>query len=189
MTGSRPPRRKKEICASRAFGSRVHELSIIKESVAHHAARVAEKLRSQGSVCSTLAVGIRTGLFNPNEPRYTNSITCKLPYPSDDTRLLVATATAGAEAIFRDGYAYAKASVMGLGLCQKGEYTPDLLAPQPSASNDKLMSVIDQANAKWGRGTLRPARIRQESSWKMERRMLSPSYTTSLDGLMVAFAR
>lgn len=63
-----PP--KQEICCSRMFGKRLHELAPIREAVAAYAARACEKLRGQGSVCKRVRVSIRTGMFNPDEPRF-----------------------------------------------------------------------------------------------------------------------
>lgn len=87
-------------------------LGELREAVATYATRAAEKLRQQQSLCSLLHVGIRTGLFNTNEERVSLSVTCHLPYPTDDTRLLVQSAIAGLDQIYKAGPAYAKASVM-----------------------------------------------------------------------------
>ncbi|HFD4139987.1 TPA: DUF4113 domain-containing protein [Pseudomonas aeruginosa] len=45
------------------------------------------------------------------------------------------------------------------------------------------MQVMDQINAKWGRGTMRPGRVPVTPDWGMKREMLSPNYTTRLDQL------
>ncbi|MEW3673939.1 DNA polymerase V subunit UmuC, partial [Pseudomonas aeruginosa] len=63
-----PP--KQEICCSRMFGKRLHDLPPIREAVATYAARACEKLRAQGSVCKRVQVSIRTGMFNPDEPKF-----------------------------------------------------------------------------------------------------------------------
>lgn len=62
-----PP--KQEICCSRAFGKRLTTIEPIREAVATYAARACEKLRSQGSLCKKVRVSIRTGMFNPDEPK------------------------------------------------------------------------------------------------------------------------
>jgi DNA polymerase V len=58
----------KEICSSRMFGTRLTELTPIKEAVATYTSRAAEKLRAQQSLCKRLRVSVRTGMFNPDEP-------------------------------------------------------------------------------------------------------------------------
>ena len=93
LDGEAPP--KQEICCSRMFGKRLHELPPIREAVATYAARACEKLRAQGSVCKRVRVSIRTGMFNPDEPKFARGVLCELPYPSDDTRLITQAALAG----------------------------------------------------------------------------------------------
>lgn len=174
---------KREICCSRAFGRRLRELPAIREAVATYAARAAEKLREQGSVCQRVHVSIRTGMFNPAEPKFANGIGCRLLSPSNDTREITKAAMHGLELIYQPGFAFMKAEVLLLEICQSGEYTPDLFASEQPANSQKLMKVMDQINAKWGRGTMRPARITVSPEWAMKRDFLSPSYTTRIDQL------
>ncbi|PLV19066.1 DNA polymerase V subunit UmuC, partial [Pseudomonas guariconensis] len=72
---------KQEICCSRMFGKRLTELPPIKQAVATYTGRAAEKLRAQGSVCKRMRVGIRTGMFNPDEAKYAKGALVELPYP------------------------------------------------------------------------------------------------------------
>lgn len=174
---------KQEICSSRAFGQRVHNLVELKQAVASYTTRAAEKLRGQQSLCKVIQVGIRTGLFNLNEERFSRHMQVHLPYPTDDTRLLIQAAMQGLEYIYREGPAYAKASVMLLGLCLRDQHTPDLFAPTQAATSDRLMQAMDQINQRWGKNTLKPARVPATPEWGMQRQLLSPSYTTRLDQL------
>ncbi|MGY8811507.1 MAG: translesion error-prone DNA polymerase V subunit UmuC [Pseudomonadales bacterium] len=169
---------KQEICSSRAFGERLYQIEPIKEAVATYAARACEKLRAQGSLCKRVRVGIRTGMFNPDEVKMAKGVVCELPYPTDDTRLIIRAAQQGLESIFREGFAYAKAEIMLLDLRQQGEFTDDLFAEVQPAAAEKVMSVLDDINAKWGRGMLRPARVPMTPGWGMKRELKSPSYTT-----------
>ena len=45
------------------------------------------------------------------------------------------------------------------------------------------MTVMDQINERWGRGTLRSACVPADPDWGMRREMMSQSYTTKLDQL------
>ncbi|WP_341303230.1 DUF4113 domain-containing protein [Pseudomonas sp. TMP25] len=62
--------------------------------------------------------------------------------------------------LYRPGFSYAKAEVMLLELCQRHECTMDLFTPDQPARTEQLMTVLDQVNARWGRGTLHPARLK-----------------------------
>ncbi|WP_276584086.1 translesion error-prone DNA polymerase V subunit UmuC [Pseudomonas sp. RIT-PI-AD] len=176
-----PPRQ--EICCSRMFGHRLHELAPIREAVATYAARACEKLRRQESLAKQVRVSIRTGMFNPNQPRYANGVLVDLPYPTDDTRLITRAAVDGLARIFREGYAYSKAEILLVDLRKRGEFTDDLFAVQQPAASERVMQVLDEINGKWGRGTLRPAGVPLTPEWGMRRELMSRSYTTRIDQL------
>ena len=176
-----PP--KQEICCSRAFGQRLTELPAIQEAVATYMMRASEKLRAQHSLCKKVRVGIRTGMFNASEAQYANSVVVDLPYPTDDVRMLTKVATKAVERVYRQGYRYSKAEVMLLNLCQPGEYTDDLFASIQPTDSTKVMSVLDEINNRWGRGTLRVASVPTSPEWAMRRSLMSQSYTTKLDQL------
>lgn len=176
-----PP--KQEICCSRMFGMRLTELPPIKEAVATYMMRASEKLRAQHSLCKKIRVCIRTGMFNPEEAKYANGVVVDMPYPTDDVRLLTQAAVGALDRIFRPGFKYSKAEVMLLNLCQPGEYTDDLFATSQPAECTRVMTVLDDINGRWGRGTLRSASVPSNPVWAMRREMMSRSYTTRLDQL------
>lgn len=176
-----PP--KQEICCSRMFGKRLTELAPIKQAVASYAERAAEKLRSQGSVCKRMRVSIRTGMFNPDEAKYAKGVLVELPYPTNDTLLLTRAATEAVEQVYRPGYRYSKAEVLLMDLRQPGEFTDDLFAVTQPVACDRLMSVLDEINGKYGRGTMRSASVPRTPDWGMRREMMSRSYTTRIDQL------
>ncbi len=176
-----PP--KQEICCSRMFGQRLTEIAPIKEAVATYIMRASEKLRAQKSLCKKIRVSIRTGMFNPDEAKYANGVVVELPYPTDDVRLLTRLAVDAVDQVYRAGFNYSKAEVMLLGLCQPGEYTDDLFAVSQPAEATRVMSVLDQINGRWGKGTLRSASVPEDPAWGMRREMMSQSYTTRLDQL------
>jgi DNA polymerase V len=176
-----PP--KQEICCSRMFGKRLKALPPIKEAVATYMMRASEKLRAQHSLCKKVRVSIRTGMFNPQEAKYANGVVVDLPYPTDDVRLLTKAAVDALDRIFRPGFAYSKAEVLLMNLCQPGEYTDDLFAISQPAAATRVMAVLDQINGRWGRGTLRAASVPTRPEWGMRRDMMSQSYTTKLDQL------
>ena len=176
-----PP--KQEICCSRMFGKRLSELAPIKQAVASYAGRAAEKLRGQGSVCKRMRVSIRTGMFNPDEAKYAKGVLVELPYPTNDTLLLTRAATEAVEQVYRPGYRYSKAEVLLMDLRQPGEFTDDLFAVTQPVACDRLMSVMDEINGKYGRGTMRSASVPHTPDWGMRREMMSRSYTTRIDQL------
>ncbi len=182
-----PP--KQEICCSRMFGKRLTELAPIKQAVATYTARAAEKLRAQGSVCKRMRVSIRTGMFNPDEAKYAKGALVELPYPTNDTLLLTRAATEAAGQVYRSGFRYSKAEVLLMDLRQPGEFSDDLFAVTQPTVCDRLMSMLDEINGRYGRGTLRMARVPLVPDWGMRREMMSRSYTTRVDQLWRVFSR
>lgn len=106
-----------------------------------------------------------------------------MPYPTDDTRQITKAASAGLELIFRAGFAFSKAEILLLDLRQRGEFTDDLFVATPPMAAERVMGVMDAINARWGRGTMRPAGVPAKPDWGMRREMMSPSYTTRIDQL------
>lgn len=176
-----PP--KQEICCSRMFGKRLTEITPIKQAVATYTGRAAEKLRAQGSVCKRIRVSIRTGMFNPDEARYAQGALVELPYPTNDTLLLTRAATEAVARIYKPGFRYSKAEVLLLDLRQPGEFSDDLFAVTQPVASDRLMSVLDDINGKYGRGTMHTATVPRTPDWGMRREMMSRSYTTRIDQL------
>ncbi|WKV86241.1 translesion error-prone DNA polymerase V subunit UmuC [Pseudomonas sp. B24_DOA] len=182
-----PP--KQEICCSRMFGMRLTQIEPIKEAVATYTQRAAEKLRVQNSLCKKIRVSIRTGMFNPEEAKYANGALVELPYPTNDVRLMTKAATEAVNRLFRPGYKYSKAEVLLMDLRQPGEFTDDLFAHSQPVIADKVMSVLDEINGRWGKGVLRLASVPAAPGWTMRRELMSQSYTTKLDQLWTVRAK
>lgn len=181
------PPAKKQIVSSRSFGAPVFTVEELADPVRQHAGRAAEKLRAQGCVAGRLGVFITTNAFRPQDPQYSPIRTIKLAVPTDDTAILTAWAVQILKSIFRP-YRFVKAGVMLDDIRPKGVMQGslfDALPPEEDLRREKLMGVLDQANSKWGRGTLGigSAGVRGARAWAMQRGMLSPCYTTRWDEL------
>ena len=182
-----PP--KQEICCSRMFGTRLTQIQPIKEAVATYTQRAAEKLRAQNSLCKKIRVSIRTGMFNPEEAKYANGALVELPYPTNDVRLMTKAATEAVNRLFRPGFKYSKAEVLLMDLRQPGEFTDDLFTHSQPAMADKVMSVLDEINGRWGKGVLRVASVPVAPIWAMRRELMSQSYTTKVEQLWTVKAK
>ena len=74
-------------------------------------------------------------------------------------------------------------------LRQPGEFTDDLFSIIQPATSERVMSVLDKINGRWGRGTLRAASVPTNPDWAMRRELMSSSFTTRLDQLWVVSAK
>jgi DNA polymerase V len=173
---------KQQIMASRSFGEYVYALTDLEEAVSTYIARAAEKLRRQRSLANAVQVYIRTNPFSERQPQYQRGITVPLTQATSDTMRLTRAVLWGLKRIYRPGFAYQKAGVMLMDLHGEDQAQGVLFAVSAPA-RPLLMDVIDRANARWGRGTLKLAAEGVRKPWQMKRERVSPSYTTRWDEL------
>ena len=169
---------KQMIACSRSFSERVTDLEDLCEGVASHTSRAAEKLRAQGDYCRLLQVYIRTGVFNPNEPRYGRTASVPLTCPTHDTRDLVQAALAGLASIYAPGYRYQKAGVVLMEFASSSQIQGDLFAPAARPGSEALMATLDRINARMGLGTIHLARVPAAPAWAMRQELKSPGYVS-----------
>ncbi len=171
---------KKEIIASRSFGEKVTDKQSLIEAVSGHAARAAEKLRSQGSVCGAIQVSARSSPFIPHEPYYAKSVLIRFEVPTADTRRLAEAAVRGIDGIYKPGVRFMKAGVMLVDLSAASEQQQSLFGKPDSDSSVKLMDALDAINGRYGSHALRTASsgTRSHKAWHMQRNRMTPGYTT-----------
>ena len=178
-----PPR--KQILSSRSFGRPVRDYNSLAEAITLYMSRAAEKLRAQESVAGLLHVYIRTNPHKPDEAQYANGMTIPLPSPTDDTRQLLKIALWALKHLYKGDYNYAKAGVSLGDLIPRNSSQSDLfMSAQPTIRSQKLMSTIDQINAKIGRESIKLASEGMNYAWRMRSSKKSPKYTSSWDDLL-----
>ncbi|HHQ4088075.1 TPA: Y-family DNA polymerase, partial [Citrobacter freundii] len=177
---------KQEIVCSRSFGERITDYDAMRQAICSYASRAAEKLRGEHQYCRFISTFVKTSPFALNEPYYGNSASVKLLTPTQDSRDIIAAATRSLDAIWKDGHRYQKAGVMLGDFFSQGIAQLNLFDDNaPRRGSEKLMEVLDQLNAKGGRGTLYFAGQGIQQQWAMKREMLSPRYTTRFSDLLI----
>ena len=177
---------KQEIVCSRSFGGRITDYDEMRQAICSYAARASEKLRSEHQHCRFISAFVKTSPFALNEPYYGNSASVKLLTPTQDSRDIIGAATRCLDKIWRDGHRYQKAGVMLGDFFSQGVAQLNLFDDNaPRADSEQLMTLLDQLNAKDGRGTLYFAGQGIQQQWQMKREMLSPRYTTRFSDLLV----
>lgn len=179
------PPTKKSLAVTRSFGRAIETWPEMREAVATYASRAAEKARRHNLVASAIQVFMRTNEFN-NDPYYANQATFPIE-PTADSFSIIGTAVRMAEALWRDGFRYAKAGVIFVDLARVSDL-PEMMFPSRDTEHSaKLMAALDAVNAKFGRDALRPGGLAKRSGeWSMRRANLSPAYTTQLDDVLSA---
>ena len=167
------PQPKKANCVSRSFPRSVTTLEEMKQAIAFHTSRAAEKLRKQGQRATAITIFILTNRFK--DSYYSNSITLPLPLASNLTPELIHAANKGLELIFRENHEYKKAGVIMQGLGPDNMRQGNLFLPDyDSEKQQRLMKTVDRLNDKFGKNTLFWAASGINKSWVTKREKVSP---------------
>lgn len=177
---------KQQIISSRSFGKPVTSMEELAESVATHAARGAEKLRSQKSVTGALTIFVQTNPHKPFEPQHHQSITVVLSDPSDNTLTLTSAALKGLKQIYKTGFKYKKAGVILNLLADKPTMQQSLFDDmEVKGKSAGLMKAMDSINTRFGNAAIKTAASGTKQDWQMRSGNRSPNYTTQWDELPV----
>lgn len=170
--------KKKQITASRSFGTPVTSIEQIKEAIAHHIDQTMEKLRRQKSLTRGVWVYFRTSPFSKS-PFMQKSGEALLTYPTQDTRKVIEAAWKVVEQIYVPGFLYAKAGIGLMEISDVGQYQLDLFQAGDSEEVVRLMETMDYFKRRDGCESLRPlACTGIKQNWKMKQSMKSPRYLT-----------
>lgn len=181
---------KEQIVCSRSFGEKTTDLDSVSQAICAHAERAAEKLRSERQYCRHVSVFVATSPFTVGETGYSNQATTRLTTPTQDSRDIIRAARQALARIFRPGHRYHRCGVMlgeftCSGVTQYGLF--DNTPPRPHS--ERLMQLLDSLNQRgrtiWFGGQGIPER---PETWKMQRKWLSPAYTTRLQDIPVVKA-
>jgi len=175
---------KKSICTSRSFGERLTELEPISEAIANFAANCAEKLRKQKSLTSVLLVFIHTNPHATNQPQYSNQKVIQLPVATNDTTELINFALQGLKSIFEKGYRYKKGGVIVSEIVPERPLQGNLFDTKDREKFNKVMTVMDNLNASYGKQKVKIAAQGFDRKWKLKNEKLSPCYTTKLEDIL-----
>ena len=177
--------RSKGIESSQSFNTYQTALEKIEEAAAMHAATVAVKLRQQKSMAMILTVYLRTNKHNITHDQHYPSITVKVPFATNSTHELTKICVQALRAIWQPGYNYLKTGVRATGIIPAGEVQFNLFSSYDNSKQQKLSGLMDEINARYGRGALRIAAEGYDKTWVMKQALLSKQYTTNWQDIIV----
>lgn len=169
------PPSKKQIVASRSFGSRVTELTDLKEAISMYAQDACKRLRDEGLLCGCMIAFVQSNPFDPNVPFYNKSITGSFSEPTDCAVDFVKAATRMLNEIYKEGIKYKKCGVVLTGLEPKNGHTYDLLTDfEKIEKKESLMKAMDGIHSKFGKKKIGvgPCFV-PNRNWSMSRDKLS----------------
>ncbi|WP_346797488.1 Y-family DNA polymerase [Halomonas sp. Bachu 37] len=179
---------RQRIMTSRSFGRATGAWADVQEAVRHHAQRGAEKLRAQNSLARAVLVFLNTNRHRRDLPQSFPHVVAELPYPTQESRQIIATAQRALRQAYRPRYRYMKAGVMLLDLVDAANYQMPLLGTPPDAAestrNRQLMETLDSINRTMGHGTIAFGLARRQAAWPLRCGHLSRRYTTRWNELL-----
>ncbi|MCS4200942.1 Y-family DNA polymerase [Salinibacter ruber] len=179
---------RQSLVRSRSFGAPAEAKAELRQALAKHAQRAAEKLREEDLVARGISAFITTKTHG-TPPHYADEAQATLdehtaaapPFVRSSRRLL--------DAIYRAGPAYRKAGVMLYAIRPRRPHQGSLFG-RPVQDDEALMQAVDRINGTMGRGTIgvAAAGLPGDRDWTMTRDNTSQHYTTRWDELPVARA-
>lgn len=178
---------RKGIMVTRCFGRPVTQLSEVKEAIATHTSKLAEKLRQEGLATQVFFVSIRTNRFAPIE-QYRATQEVRLDAPTNSTDQLLPHALKAVERIFKPQFQYYKAGVSAPELVDAQLVQADLFSEPDNEKSRRLMQAMDQLNRKLGGGSVKYASVGLKQEWQTKVAYPSKQYTTRWSDLPIVQA-
>lgn len=180
------PSQRKSVSVTRMFGRPVETWEDMREALAAHASRAAEKARRHGLVATAMQVFIHTNPHSP-EPFYSAQRSFEIE-PTNDSVAMIRQGVAAGRSMWRPGLRYAKAGIILPDLHLAADAPRDLVPSVDPVRSERLMATLDTLNQRFGRGTIRPGGIRPKTPWSTRANNRSPRYTTRLSDLLEVHA-
>lgn len=170
---------RKSIMCSRSFGHKVRGYHQLESATANFATRAVARLRSQGSVCSTVVVHLTTGRHAEQVRQVSQTI--HLAEATADTGRIISGALEGLSDIYDENFFYQKVAVMLLDIVDLADWQMSLTEPDVKRdSRVRLMKGVDKLNKIYGEGTVwHASEDRPHANWQSKHALRSPRYTTS----------
>ena len=181
-----PEEQSQSISCSRCFGNPVTEFDDLCESIAFYTATAAEKLRKEKLTAQGISAYF---VMYPEYSPYPmaggiNQTSVIFDAPTNDNTRIMNTLRPELKKIYHSGRRYKKSGVMLFGLESSENVQLELFSGKTEKGDSALNEIVDQLNAKYGRGTVFSLGEGVKKSWKMKRDMLSQCYTTQWDQLL-----
>ncbi|MCJ2079070.1 Y-family DNA polymerase [Methylobacterium sp. E-016] len=188
------PAQRKGCAVTRSFSTRIEDRATLEQAVSAHATRLGEKLRREGLATNHVSVFYHTSEHDRGAPMRSVSTTVTLPEATNDTLALIKAARLGVARTWREPgdrpWRFSKAGIVITDLMLLDASPRALIGQLDRARSGPLMAAIDACNARFGRGSVVPARagLVERRTWSTKFEMRTPRYTTQVGELPIAVA-
>ncbi|MBB1295465.1 MULTISPECIES: Y-family DNA polymerase [unclassified Pseudoalteromonas] len=178
------------ICVSRSMGKLVTDLNELKSALSSHVSTGAGKLRRFELFTNSMTIFVSTDVFRLSQPQLRKSIEVKLPFHCADSDVLIRYAMFALEKIYQEGYQFKKVGVIFNQLLSKNDNIQlNLFNDSGDFTVNKMTTVSDEINSKFGNNVIRFGVQGFKQSWKPRDDLAPNSYTTNFNELPVALAK
>lgn len=179
---------KQTISHSRSFAKEISDRETLKEQIANFASKVAEKLRSQSSLCVEMMIYAVTNRFKEDQPQSAISTLIRFPDATDSGRIIVSAACGALDSIYRKGLAFKKAGVCATRIEDSRIRQQSLFTSFDTEKEGRLMKAVDLINNLQGENTVRMAVQGGGKAVSLSEHR-SPNYTTKWSDIPVVTIR
>lgn len=173
---------KQSIARTRTFAQTISERSELEKYLADFVSSCAEKLRNQHSVCRQIAFFAVTSPFRTDMPQFLIHQTITLQTPTSNTAELITHVLQHFRKAYRSGYPFKRAGVVCLSISPDAEVQQCLFDERDRQRDQRLQSVIDIVNSRYGRKAILLATQvpTEQTDLKIRHDHLSPCYSTNI---------
>lgn len=166
------------IMSTRSMRQSSDQKAVVWEALTYHINHVAEELRSFGASAQRMQIIIRPSRHGQWSLRG-GSAEQFFDRPTDDTREFLKVARKLLDELYEADVPYKKVGVVLSKIRPLSEETGSLFEDEHTASKpQRIMSVIDKVNTRFGTQSITVGRVQQGTAWQSSQAQISPLYTT-----------
>src|SRR5690606_6324561 len=150
---------------TRSFAYKITDCRELEQAISLYAARACDKLRRQHGLCASLWVYAESS--RKQGQHFYRQRFVKLPYLSNDTRLVAQYAARAIRQLYRPGIRFKKCGIGLLDIQTQHYEHGDFFQQRQTPRSHRLMQLMDTINQRYGSQTLGLANTGIQPRWSM----------------------
>jgi len=184
------PAKKKSICVSRSFGTKLNAYEDIKSALIVYVQKASFKMRNYNFFCKSITIFLKTSKYQ--KKIYNNTKTYSFLEGTNDVRVIWNISKKLLKEIYLSNFLYSKVGVILSDFCDFENTQKSLFCDKnqdfyKKSDGIKLMKIMDNVNKKFGDSKLRLSSDengsfylkKKNAKWSMKSEYRSPCYTTN----------